>query len=385
MTTTRRGWRSWWLWLVGGLLLALAAAALVLWWFGTHTSIERTISLPAQGEAAHNPLYLLRQALHADGVDAQSHRHLRADTIALAHKDTVVLFSDPRTLTGLEVEHLLAWVLKGGHLIVRLPSWRTRYTREWQMGELLDTLGIVPAFPARLCHDVKIAGAIPKMMACDGQRFIYAGDKSPDVAWGAADSGWSFIRLAWGKGSVDVFSRLDFLANDELGNPAHAALARQLLAPNYGRGTVHLIHDAQFPSLWRLLLEYGRMAWVPLLLALAAWLWMRMPRFGPLRPSPAPARRALLEHIEASGEYLYRHGREDVLLAALRAEFWQWLRRHDPLATSLDGPARIAAIAARTGESTLDVAKALEADFNPAHHAADFRRRAEILLRMRQP
>jgi len=377
MNAARRGWRSWWPWLVGGLLLALAAVALVLWWFSTHTPIERTISLPPQGEAAHNPLYLLRQALHADGVDAQSRRHLQLDTIALAREDTVVLFSDPRTLTWPEVRRLLKWVERGGHLIVRLPPLRG----EWQMGELLDRLDIVPAFPDRLCHKVKIAGAVPKTMICDGRRFRFSDDEFPDAAWGDPDSGWSFVRLARGKGSVDVFSRLDFLANDELGNPAHATLARQLLAPNYGRGMVHLIHDARFPSLWRLLLEYGRMAWVPLLLALAAWLWMRMPRFGPLRPSPASARRALLEHVEASGEHLYRHGRADVLLAALRAAFEQWLRRHDPLTATLDGPARIAAIAARTGVPASDVAEALDPDFNPAH-AADLRRRAGIMLRM---
>jgi len=377
MNAASRRWRSWWPWLVGGLLLALAAAALVLWWFSTHTPIERTISLPAQGEAAHNPLYLLRQALHADGVDAQSRRHLQADTIALAREDTVVLFSDPWALTWPEVHRLLKWVERGGHLIVRLPPLR----EEWQMGELLDRLDIEPAFPYRLCHKVKIAGAVPKTMICGGQRFRFSDDEFPDAAWGDPDSGWSFVRLARGKGSVDVFSRLDFLANDELGNPAHAALARQLLAPNYGRGTVHLIHDAQFPSLWRLLLEYGRMAWVPLLLALAAWLWMRMPRFGPLRPSPAPARRALLEHVEASGEHLYRHGRADVLLAALRAAFDQWLRRHDPLTASLDGTAKITAIAARTGVPALDVAEALATDFNPTH-AASLQRRVEILLRM---
>src|SRR3546814_455640 len=75
-------------------------------------------------------------------------------------------------------------------------------------------------------------------------------------------------------------------------------LARQLLQPGWKRGTVHLVYAANMPSLWRLLLEHAWMAWLPALLALAAWLWMRTQRFGPRLPSPEPARRALLEHVD---------------------------------------------------------------------------------------
>src|SRR3546814_6146967 len=84
-----------------------------------------------------------------------------------------------------------------------------------------------------------------------------------------------------------------FRSNRSLENPGAAELARQLLQPGWKRGTVHLVYAANMPSLWRLLLEHAWMAWLPALLALAAWLWMRTQRFGPWLPSPEPARRAL--------------------------------------------------------------------------------------------
>src|SRR3546814_17361365 len=77
-----------------------------------------------------------------------------------------------------------------------------------------------------------------------------------------------------------------FRANRSLEKPGAGGLARQRLQPGGKRGTVHLVYAANMPSLWRLLLEHAWMAWLPALLALAAWLWMRTQRFGPWLPSP---------------------------------------------------------------------------------------------------
>jgi len=376
MTPSRSSWPRR-LWLAGGALLVLAVfAAMILWWLNTHTRIERTIDLPPQGEAAYNPLYLLRQALLADGVDADSRRYLQLDSIALAADDTVVLYGDPRQLTKRDVERLLNWVSQGGHLLVRLPTGGNRDSS----GILLDTLGIrrMTTF-GPFCRDIQLQADAVEKVFCSVKRFML--DDAPDVALGDQSSGYAFARQPWGDGSVDVLSHLNFLDNRQLGRPGNAALARQLLAPNYDWGAVHLIYGRQLPSLWRLLFEHARMVWIPLLLALAAWLWMRVPRLGPLRPAPLPARRALLEHIEASGEHLYGYGRADLLLEALRETYWRWLRRCDPLTASLQGKPRMAAIAARAGMPPLEVADALEADAQRMN-AQQFCHRAAVLIQM---
>src|SRR5690606_31771029 len=164
--------------------------------------------------------------------------------------------------------------------------------------------------------------------------------------------------------------------------PAFAALARQLLQPGWKRGTVHLVYAADMPPLWRLLLERAWMAWLPALLALAAWLWMRTRRFGPLRPSPEPGRRALLEHVQAGGEHLWRYGRASALYAAVREVFIARLRRRDPLAAALDGRAQAEAIARRTGAPVADIERALQTP--RPNDGADFRHRIARLLQLRQ-
>src|SRR3546814_1389652 len=125
----------------------------------------------------------------------------------------------------------------------------------------------------------------------------------PLQSWGDLDAGYAYARLAHGAGTVDVVADFSFITNRSLENPGAAELARQLLQPGWKRGTVHLVYAANMPSLWRLLLEHAWMAWLPELLALAAWLWMRTQRFGPWLPSPEPVRRALLENEQRTEEH----------------------------------------------------------------------------------
>jgi len=359
----------------GGLLLVLLTVLLVVWWRSTHERIERRVPLPPQGEAAYNPLYLLREALRADGIDAQTRRRLQLDSMALGPHDTVLIFSDPGLLSAHEAEHLLDWVERGGHLLISAASLDS--SGRGRAG-LLAELGLWyhPYGDAQCAEEPEPDDL--RQVFCHARRFTLEGG-APVLALGNPSDGYAFVRLARGSGTVDVFSALDFLGNHRLATPPHAALARQVLAANYSRGTVHLVYAAQMPPLWQLLLERGTLVWIPLLLALAAWLWLRMPRFGPLHPAPALARRALLEHVAASGGHLYRYGRADVLHAALCDALWQRLHRRDPLAAALSGQARDQAIAARTGLAASAIADA----FTPPTHRAEFLARATLLQQMR--
>jgi len=375
-----------------GLLLAAGLAA---WWNYNYEYVETEVTLPPRGEAGYNPLYALRLALQASGVQARSRQRLQLDEVPLGERDTVLLLGDPRTLSPADVDGLLDWVDAGGHLLVRMPPLeRGAATRT---GPLFDALRLRP-LPSGQCMRVAApAGAARRgagdqggdgdgadaapFVFCGGTRFSMLGVE-PLHAWGDLDNGYAYARLARGAGTVDVAADFHFLTNGPLEQPAFAALARQLLQPGWKRGTVHLVYAADMPPLWRLLLERAWMAWLPALLALAAWLWMRTRRFGPLRPSPEPGRRALLEHVQASGEHLWRYGRASALYAAVRDVFMARLRRRDPLAAALDGRAQAEAIARRTGATVADVETALQTP--RPNDGADFRHRIARLLQLRQ-
>lgn len=369
---------------------------------------EETVDMPRTGEAASNPLYVLKLALQKDGVKVDARQRLLLSAHPPGPRDTVLIYRDPRTLAAGDAKTLLEWVARGGHLIVRTPPWRER------VGEarvpVLDEVGVTLLDASDSgdhaqrngCAQLFERGREARSVFCGARRFyFYNADAEPEAAWGDEDSAYVYARLPYGEGKVDVLADLDFLSNqggsglpmfggpraggDEIAHASNAAFARQVLAPNYKAGTVHLIYAAEVPSLWHTLIVNSWMAWLPLLLWLLAWLWQRMQRFGPLQPAPAMERRSLLEHIVASGEHIYRYGYGPSLYASVRAAFLLRLRRRDPYAASIEGEPQVELLAKRyKNEPGLGPAQIREALSHPvARDHAAFRTRIATLIRMR--
>ncbi len=360
-------------------LVALLAAGFA-WWNRNYERAEEWVDLPRTGEAQRNPLYVLKLALIADGVKAQARPRLQRELVALRARDTVLLYNDPRTLTNADVKALLDWVEGGGHLLVRTPP-PGPLDVDAPIA-LLDEMGIAVRNEGPECAGLDVSGEDGHVEFCNGRRFDLTEDAPPStLQWGDDARGNVFVRMPHGDGVVDVVGEFDFLANDGLKDAPHIALTRQLLEPNYRAGTVHLIYAAQVPSFWMTLLRESWMAWVPLLLALLAWLWRRMQRFGPLVPTPAAERRSLLEHITASGEHVYRYGYAHLLHQATRNAFLARLRRRDAQAAALDGDAQAAMLAERFGMTPSEIRDALATPIARDHAA--FRSRVATLMRMR--
>ncbi len=374
-----------------GLLIAVLVLAAVAgasaWWWNKYERVDEWIDLPRTGEARSNPLYALKLALGKDGVKATARRRLELDQHRLAARDTVLVYNDPRTLSADDTNALLQWVYDGGHLIVRTPP-----AEGMSRGEripILDALGVVAmAGRVRDCVPLLVEGEDNHVEFCDARRFtVDAADgetpETPHAVW-RSDGGYVHARFQRGAGWVDVIADLDFLASDKLRDVPHVALTRQLLAPNYRAGTVHLVYAAQMPSLWWTLARHSWMAWLPLALALMAWLWARTQRFGPILPAPDAERRSLLEHIVASGEHSYRYGYGHLLHRAVRESFLRRLRRIDPQAAALDGEPQVSAIVERLGPTAdvnpSDIRNALA--MMPANDPAAFRTRVATLIRM---
>ena len=70
---------------------------------------------------------------------------------------------------------------------------------------------------------------------------------------------------------------------------------------------VWFVFDRDSDSLFGLILEHLLEPFVAGLLLLALHLWHRAKRFGPLAPAPQLARRSLMEHLEASAHFNWRH------------------------------------------------------------------------------
>lgn len=345
------------------LLLVAGGSALFLYLFKQET---HEIDLPPKGEAAYNPLYALKQALLAQGIQAHSYPSLNPTALELGREDTLVLYTQPEAISSAQTDRLVAWVEKGGHLVMPGPGIGE------DPGPLANSLELraIP-YPKSddsddedgidfYAHCTLIAAGGPKvevetnnkkqlrdpppLSLCD-PRFV---SRRADFVMSDGNDklGYRFGRLPLGLGVVTVTST-DFLDNNHLDEPIPAQVAFQILAPRLGRGRVHLVYSADVPSMWRLMLEEGWQVLVPALLALLAWLLMRGQRFGALVPAPSHDRRALLEHVQAAGEFAFRRGRMLALHRAVLDLFRKRLARREPLIAAMDGELLVQSLAVR--------------------------------------
>ncbi len=62
----------------------LFGVPLTILYLRTHERVTETVQLPPQGEAGYNPLYVLGQALRADGIEVHSRPRLDLQQMAWA-------------------------------------------------------------------------------------------------------------------------------------------------------------------------------------------------------------------------------------------------------------------------------------------------------------
>lgn len=390
--------RLFWSLLLG--LLVLLGVPLTILFLRTHEKVTETVVLPPRGEASYNPLYVLGQALRADGIEVQSRERLQLAKMTLADTDTLVLLQDTREMSPGTAQALLDWVARGGHLLLRTqpPGEDKASTTQ---GPLLDRIGVDSLFHGKDCQPFHVVDDPNHVEFCNGRRFSLGFRASADAErrWGN-EEGLAFARLRHGKGRIDVLADLDFMRGagatplprkgatpkntpqrGGLYDLSHRDLTRHLLDPNYGRGTVWLVYGSRPPTLLARIVLQGWPVWIPLLLGMLGWLWTRAQRLGSVLPSPVVERRSLLEHVRASGELLLRFGQGAQLYNAVQALFLQRLRLRAPVAAALDGAARDQAIAEVLQRPASRVATALTAP--SPHDSSALRERIRLLLQMR--
>lgn len=342
----------------------MALAAIAFWWFNAFERVEEELPAPLQGEARYNPYFALKNALQLRGIEVDARATLDFAQMALAPEDTLILGADARMLTPAQVDTLLEWVAQGGQLVLALPP-----GGEGRAGELVDALGLQVKASFR-CLDWT-DGAKERSRLCFDSAFESKREANVDfdLLIGDADRGYVLGRAAYGDGGWLAAAGFDFLQNDMLDHPGMAAFAWQVLAPVLHGGRVHIVYNVDVPPLHVLLVQRGWPVLLPALLALLAGLWARSQRLGPLLPLASTNRRALREHVQASGEFLFRRGRVHALYAPVRRAFDERLRRIDPALAALAGEDLVGALAARTGRTPAEIRLALQpTDLGRAEH-----------------
>jgi hypothetical protein len=180
--------------------------------------------------------------------------------------------------------------------------------------------------------------------------------------------GTHVLHFDQGRGHVTVLPSIAFMANDAIDKNDHAELAWRLVQLAPATTAVVVAPRLVRPSLWKWLEREAR---APLLAALAlviAWAWRAGSRFGPVEPEPARERKRLLDHLRASGRFLWRAGEASRLLAAARETCLHRIARARPVLAELPPRERAQRLAKLTGIELHDVHEAFGG--NPTTPAA---------------
>ncbi len=315
------------------LITALATAACVIWFLNNFELKETEEYIGFKGEAKTNSLYAVRLFLKRMGIPAE-----RKDGLtSLPDTDSVLIIDTERyTLSPQKVNEILAWVKRGGHLITRarIPGdTSTLYgthkhndddskdgdtetdskktARTGKTDPLQTALGIrigkhVIPEDDDLPLDVTLSGMSHSLEADPGFFYSLETDASDTYPQRYKKTAW-LLEQKWGKGMVTLAANLDFIENGSLVDYEHAELFWYMVhAVQQHPHSIWLVHQDDMPPLWLLIWKH---AWAVVLtvttLILLTFLAL-IPRFGPLLPNPQPERRRILEHIRASGRFMWK-------------------------------------------------------------------------------
>ena len=332
--------------LTGGILL-IAVAAGTAWFLRNFEQVTETVHTGYRGEALRNPWLAAERLLVRMDAKASTLRSL--PELRSLPATATLLLPARHGLTRSLRDSILQWVGSGGHLIVEAEP-------TGQPDPLLDAIGVKRiavkcpkdtgggceadelfeiALPGRETGSLVRLSRTPRLEAVDAE-FSF------DGGWGNA-----LLQLRRGEGQVTVLNELDFASNPLIGTEQHARFLWELVSLPPGEVMVYFFNRPGKLSLADWLKEN---AWAPLaggVALLLLWLWYVAPRFGPIAPDPVRSRRRLLDHLRASGRFLWSRGGAQRMLDAARDSCMRRITRAHPdlLAISeLERPRRLAEI-----------------------------------------
>ncbi|MBL3589549.1 MAG: DUF4350 domain-containing protein [gamma proteobacterium endosymbiont of Lamellibrachia anaximandri] len=344
------------------LLLLAVVAGMAAWFLDNFERRSTEVRLGMSAEARRNPLLAGEIFLRRQGLDVKSlsgREYLTkpdADVGVLLVKDLGPSLAPERETA------LLEWIEAGGHLIVS-PG---RALDEDEPGNhLLESFGVslveyVESDEEESQADSPVSMEYtgydePLQVEFDIRRELMV--ERDDADWLVPGlNGYHLVGFQLGRGFLTILSDNRFFTNTRIVEHDHALLLALLTED---QGAVRLLYSANMPSLLTLIWKNAAYAVLSALLLLLLSIWRLTYRSGPILNAGEHARRNLLEHLQAGGEYLWKLDRA----AALRERSAgivekRWLQRHPQLAR-LDQQQRCLWIGQRSGLSAQTVYETL--------------------------
>ncbi len=369
-------------------LLVLLVIAFLIWFYLILDWREETIDAGFSEAANRNRFLGAQLFLERAGIESEQRNTLaplgRLGTAEseIDDNDTVILIESYGALYGERLNNVLAWVSRGGELV--LSSRNEFYgDPDFLSDVVFDSLGVVAfttdmagfspyddfveerqlVFQSEDLEDFEelddvaeeraartVAEAIEDIF--DAGDFLACFENAPVTPWQLNETGEELtlqflgdvglydneefpaqtigdprgIQLYatdYGDGSVVLTTDNQLWSNYRIGCYDHAYLLHRL---SNGSGKVWFLSNFGSDSLFAILWRNFSIALLFLMACLFGWLWYRGSRFGPILDRTMQHRRSLLEHTDATANFLYQRGRAASLIQELQQEI---MRRVD--------------------------------------------------------
>lgn len=350
----------------------VAGAAAYAWFLDNFEKRPEREYVGYQGEARFNDFLAAELLLLKLDIEAESRRKLRPSSWLPEDSDTLITRLGPELASDPESTLLFNWVRLGGHLLLLPPLDETR-----DVVTLMEDLGVRFFVPEEdddeEQEDVVEDGATHDYsLALDyvDERLELLDETDSHVLL-SDDKGVIAVRQQLGNGFITIYASSFWFTSRTIEQHDHARLFLDSVAGFVEPGKAWLFYDADFTPLWRLIWDAGKYLVLGLLLAFIAWLWSRMPRFGPLLPLPSAERRSIVEHVSASGRFIWQNDASSTLTEASVAAVLGKAERRHPGIGRLPRDKQALAIGNLTDEDSRDILQALmtDADDRPREFA----------------
>jgi len=369
-------------WIVAGLAVTAVAAGVVSF-FVTHERVKKEVREPPSGEARKNPYYALEHFLGEMGVEATTEQQVEAPTDTADAPSIYVLLDDQQDYTAKQVDRWKEWVEDGGQVVLPAPPVGQKRST------LLEALNFHhPESSLEPGASAETGGeegpSTTRTYELEFSSLSIADWKSSAADWRAENAEGARVASSAPvrEGRVTVLSDVELFRNEALDRAEHPRFAWESItldAPENPSVTIVRFSTEQgwmgyaVAQTWPFLAVLG----VLLLFALNAGRW----QFGPERPRPPSKRRSRVEHIRATGEFLWDHEAATRLLEASRAALLDALARRRPSIRDL--PVREQR---RIVEEELEIDDGARMIFDDRDHLseAQFQKRIELMERYRR-
>lgn len=330
------------------LVLAAIAVLAIGWFFSRFEYVTVNERTGLTGEARLRPFLAAERFSERMGLSARELRTL-PELDRLAAGTVLILPSRRRAVDDRRAAQIAAWVQKGGHLVVEAAF-------AGADDPVFATFGLrfEPGEPARQPVRQAVTGRGEKLALMTLRAGHVVAERGEPVFRVGAPGAERILSVAAGAGVVTAAADLDFARNRFIGMHDHAELLWRILnlTPAW---EVAVFHHPQRLSLWSFFAQHAPEALAAAALLLVIWLWRIAPRYGTLLPDPPPVRRRLLDHLRASGRYLWGRGLGARLAASAQEAALRRVTRAYPdfdAASPAERAARLQALAGLTPEET---------------------------------